>query len=128
MSSIPIYHGRPWAPYFVFIKSTEMTSREVFEALRLGTYAEIPSMEGRFDYIAIGQDSRWTHAADNFGYTHWHSKNFRDAVSELGSRLDIFSFSVGDSDMSFDLHLFGGSHLVCRLLLEKTKRQDVAHL
>jgi hypothetical protein len=118
VSAIPIYDHRPWSPYFVFVKSIEMTDRGILEALRLPAYVRIPSMEHRFDYLAIGRDSHWTHVADNYGYTHWHSKDFRDAVSELAARLEVFSFSVGDSDMSFDLQLYRSGHLVRRFVWE----------
>jgi hypothetical protein len=109
IGAIPIHNGRPPAPYFVFIKRTDTTDGEVLEALRVGGYVRIQSMEWRrYDYLAIGRDTHWTHVLDNFSYTHWHSRNFKDAVAEVGARHDVFSFSIGDSDRSFDLHLYRG--------------------
>ncbi len=112
MNAIPIYEGHPWSPYFVFIKNTEMTDRNLLEALGLKTYVTISTVDSRFDYLAIGRDPYWTHILDNFGYSHWHSDEFRNAIVKLGSNFDIFTFSVGDTDMSFDFQLYRRGHLV----------------
>jgi hypothetical protein len=95
-----------------------MTNLDVLEVLGLAAYVRIYSVQSRSDYVAIGRDLHWIHLADNFGYTHWHSKNFRDAVSRLCARLDVFTFSVGDTDMSFDFQLCRGGHLVRRFIWE----------
>lgn len=99
-----------------------MTDDDVLNGLGLAGYVAIDSIEQggrrRYDYIAIGRDSRWKHLADNFGYTHWHSKPFRDAVSRLGTGREVFTFSVGDIDVSFDLHYYREGALVRRLIWE----------
>ena len=120
-SAIPIHDGKLWSPYFVFIKGTEMTYREVLGELGLGRYVKIDSIERRFDYLAIGRDSLWTHVIDNFGYTHWHSKAFKDAVANLGTRRDVFSFSVGDIDYSYDLLYYCSGKLIRQIVWEDPK-------
>lgn len=93
-----------------------MTDAEILEALGLSAYVRIHGVDRRYDYLAIGRDARWTHIADNFGYTHWHSRAFRVAVSELSAKHNVFSFSVGDSDMSFHLELSRGGQIVRRFV------------
>ncbi len=106
MSALPInIDGHPWSPYFVFIRDTSLTDLDILNALGLPGYVGIDSVDNRFDYLAIGRDSQWTHLADSWGYTHWFSSDFKDAVIALASTRDVFSFSVGDSDDSFDFQL-----------------------
>ncbi len=106
MSALPINWGKPWSPYFVFVKTTALSDADLLATLGLNSYVPIASVESRYDYIAIGRDFRWTHVADNFGYTHWASKDFKEAVSRLCTRFEVFTFSVGEGDMSFDLALY----------------------
>lgn len=112
MSAIPINFGRPWSPYFVFIKNTHLTDRDFLAALGLKEYVLINSVRSRYDYIAIGRDPHWTHVADNFGYSHWASKAFKNAIARICMRFEVFTFSVGESDMSFDFDLYRDGQLI----------------
>jgi len=123
MSAIPIYFGIPWSPYLVFIKDTQMSDEKVLESLGLVGYVRIRSKRSSSEllhlgYIGIGRDSQWTHIADNYGYTHWHSKSFQDAVVALAPKHDLFTFSVGEPEMSFDLTLYLSGQLVRRFVWE----------
>ena len=118
MSSIPIHDGKPWSPYFVFIKNTGITDRELMNSLGLQSYTNSSFVRSRDDYLVIGRDAQWTHIADNFGYTHWESKAFGQAVSKFGERFEVFTFSVGEADMSFHLHFYSGGQLIRRFIWE----------
>ena len=104
-----------------------MTDKDVLRTLGLANYVTIESTKRqgrqRYDYIAIGRDLRWTHIADNFGYTHWRSKVFKDAVSKLGGRLEVFTFSLGDIDASFDFHYHRDGSLIRRFVWEARYNQ-----
>lgn len=111
MSAIPIYSGHPWSPYLVFVKSTAISDDAILNALDLGAYVKIPAFDRRLSYLAIGRDENWTHLADNFHYSHWFSNDFKNAVSKLGEIFELFSFSVGDIDLSFDLKYYCAGNL-----------------
>lgn len=103
MSLLPINEGRSWSPYFVFIRRTGFEHEELLQLLGLSEYAEKHNIELNDTYLCIGEDSEWTHLADDWGYTHWHSTDFKEKVREIALSHTVFTFSYGDSDMFFDL-------------------------
>lgn len=116
MGTIPVYGGKPWSPHFVFIRNINLSDRDVLALLNLRNYVSVPSIEEWNKYLGISRDTQWTHLADNWFYSHWHSEQFRSAVSVIATRFDVFSFAMGDSDNSFDLFYYRNGVLVRRVI------------
>jgi len=100
-----IIDGKPHSPYFVFIRNTIMEDSELLTELGLQSYSNFSGTEQNNPYICITRDDAWTHLADDWFYTHWHSHSFKEQLLHIAQECDLFSFSVGDSDMSFDFEL-----------------------
>lgn len=116
MGAIPVYGGRPWCPHLVFIRNIALSDQDVLAMLNLKNYTSVPSTEGDLKYLGIARDAQWTHLADNWYYSHWYSEQFRSAVRAIATRFDVFSFSMGDSDNSFDLFYYRSGKLVRRMV------------
>ncbi len=63
-------------------------------------------------HIVFANDSEWTHIADDFGYTLWHSSKTAKAITELSKHYDIFRNSIGDIDDSFEFEYYQSGELV----------------
>ncbi len=116
--NLPVYHGSPWAPYFVFLKRTDLEDAELLNRFGKASYKPSVKNDVTAEYLAIGRDSDWIHIADNFSYSHWHSKEFRSPVKELTKESDVFIFSVGDTDMSFEFAFFSDGKLIRSVVWE----------
>jgi len=106
-----IFNGQPHSPYLVFIKKVDFQIDNLLDQLGLSDYVELKRTKFSDQCIYIGQDAQWTHLVDD-GYIHWYSKDYRMNIERIAKSADIFSFSVGDVDMSFDLSLWRNGVLV----------------
>src|SRR5687768_2423805 len=107
MTAHQIIGGILHAPFFIFIEGGQRYSdKQLLELLDLRGYqpCEAPSIHSRS--LAITEDARWTHIADDWFYTLWHSRTIRARIAELGQTHEIFTCSVGDSDHSFNFEYF----------------------
>ena len=62
--------------------------------------------------------------ADDWYYTLWHMKTTRPAIEEIAKRHDIFSFSVGECDLSFDFVLYKKGLLERKYVVESPHFTD----
>ena len=95
-----------------------MSDQEIRERMGLEHYLFIADekeknkgIEGK-QYFFITEDSSWTYVMDDWYYSLWFEKGIRDRIKLLSGDFDIFTFSVGDSDNSFDFsYLQKGEYL-----------------
>jgi hypothetical protein len=127
VSSIPIYDGKLWSPHYVFLSDTSLADLAVLGLFGLQHYVPTKFSRQRSDYIGISSDGRWIHLIDNYGYTHLHSPDFRSRFHSLAQAMDVFSFSIGDIDMSFDIQFYRDRHLA-RYFRWDDPRIDGGHL
>ena len=117
----------PNSPFFTFIKGIEQNSfintLKLFD-LSNRTLVDYEKAKYNDDCIFLFRDKIWVHIMDNFSYSHWHSKNFKLKIEELGKSFEIFSFSVGDVDFSFEFRLFRNGGLVREYIVESPNFND----
>lgn len=64
------------------------------------------------DCIYIYRDKGWVHLMDNFYYTQWHSKNFKNGIKELSNKYEIFTCRLEDVDDSYDFNYYKDGKLI----------------
>lgn len=104
-----VNQGIPHSPYFIFINGlSDKSDVEVLSLLELHTAEKVEHNESLMDKecIYISRDANWVHIMDNWFYSHWHSKELRQKIDELGKKQEIFTCSIGDCDLSFDFKYF----------------------
>ena len=104
-----IINKLPHSPYFICIKGlNHKNDEELLELLGLHKCKEIEIPKDFEDEncIYISNDTSWIHIMDNYYYTFWQSDALSVRIEELGEKYEIFTFSVGDSDLSFDFKYF----------------------
>lgn len=100
----------PQSPFYIFIKGLQDKSAiEILELLGLGACDLVVGMvEDLHDdaCIYIYNDKNWIHLMDNWFYSNWHSTSLHDRINVLGQTLEIFTCSVGDTDLSFNFKYY----------------------
>jgi hypothetical protein len=119
MKAFQIFEGQLHSPYFIFIEcGGRYTDEELLDLLGIDGYVANPEPTFHERSLAITDDGRWTHVADDWSYSLWHSKKIRGLVAELGKVHNIFTCSVGDSDQSFDFAYYHASILRRRYVVD----------
>lgn len=90
-----------FAPFFIFIRGTGWTDRQLLSYFGLVDYHRNVSPTLSQHCIFLMEDDTWTHIADDWHYTLWHSPAVHTAISRLTRTHDVFTCLVGDVDQSF---------------------------
>ncbi len=113
--------GKPFAPYFIFIKNiNEKSDGEILELLEL----EHCELFDYGDYVHISQDANWVHVIDNDAYQLWYSQKLTNRIEELGKEYEIFTCSVGEPDLSFDFRYFRDGKKIREYVVESPNYDD----
>lgn len=103
-----------FSPHYTCIKAGFILSdEEILKRLGLDDFRkEIKPSDNinlSLNYIYITEDHDWLYILDNWAYEIWHRNFFREKLIELSTDFEIYNFSVGDADDSFDfLYLVNG--------------------
>lgn len=110
--------GRIHSGYFTFIRSAvQYSDDEILIKLGLFGYKFVTEERAGFTYVHIAEDKEWIHIADDDQYTLWNDESVRARVAEIGLEHEVFTCSVGDIDMSFDLAHFRDGELKRRFVV-----------
>lgn len=123
-----IINGMPSSPYYIFINGISGKSDlEILSLLNLEIVKEIylnNIIQDEENYIYLSRDENWVHLMDNLLYSHWYSKEFSNQIEKLGKKLEIFTCSVGDSDLSFDFKYYNNGKKVREYVVESPNYID----
>ena len=111
-------NGHLHAPYFIFLKCAEKVSdSDLLAAFGINDHQQIstPPLEGPHATFCTCGD--WTLIADDWYYSLWHSETTRPAINSLAERADIFAYSFGECDNSFDFVYYLDGELVRKFVV-----------
>lgn len=118
---LDIYDGIPHSPYLIFIKGLDLSDEEILYQLGLSGYSKLEARIPWSDHLAISRDEEWTHLADSYAYSHWLSNDFRTKIQKMASSFDVFTFSVGDADYSYDFEYWASGERIRKVVWDDPK-------
>lgn len=112
--------GELHTPFMIYVRSHNTLSDEDFmELFGLQGYHRVsPPLPFLGLHVVIANDSEWTHIADDFRYTLWHSPKTAEGIAKLSTSYDIFRNSIGDIDNSFEFEYHQHGKLVRKFIFE----------
>jgi len=120
----PYYPFLKWGflhtPFMIFIRSYNTLSDEDFMRLfGLRDYQKMfPPLPSIGWHVVFANDSEWTHIADDYRYTLWHSPKTTEAIEELSRSYDVFRCCIGDIDESFEFEYFQNGNRIRKFVFE----------
>src|SRR5688572_9450941 len=120
----PYYPFLKWGflhtPFMIYIRSYNTLSDENFMTLfglrdYQKTFPPLPSIGW---HVVFENDTEWTHIADDYRYTLWHSPRTTAAIEELSRSYDVFRCSIGDIDESFEFEYLRNGNRIRKFIFE----------
>jgi len=104
----------------IYVRSYNTLSDQDFMKLLglQGYHKASPPLSWDVSHVVFANDSEWTHIADDYGYTLWHSPKTAGAIAELSASFDIFRNSIGDIDYSFEFEYHQSGKLVRKFVFD----------
>lgn len=66
----------------------------------------------------------WLMLADDWYYTLWHKQSTRPAIGSIGASHEVFAYSVGEGDRSFDFVHYQNGKLARAYVVESPNYSD----
>jgi len=108
-----IMQGQLWSPYYIMVKDNyELDFRQLFELLKIQRYCykikdkKIEIGKKSSDVLFVIRRDHWIQIMDNWGYHLWHNENIRIDIQNLAKSFEIFQYSIGDTDYSYDFSYY----------------------
>jgi hypothetical protein len=104
----------------IYVRSHNRLSDEYFMRLfGLQDYYKVfPPLPFLGLHVVFANDNEWTHIADDYGYTLWHSPKTVEAIEMLSKSYDVFRNSLGDIDDSFEFEYYQNGELVRKFVFK----------
>jgi len=120
----PYYPFLKWGflhtPFMIYTRSYNKLSDEyLMNLLGLQDYSKTsPPLPFPGSHVVFANDNEWTHIADDYGYTLWHSPQTINAIEILSKSYDVFRNSLGDIDNSFEFEYHHNGELVRKFVFK----------
>ena len=120
----PYYPFLKWGflhtPFMIYIRSYNKLSDDDFmKVLGLQDYQKMsPPLPYSGWHVVFANDTEWTHIADDFRYTLWHSTKTVEVIEKYSKNYDIFRCAIGDIDESFELEYYQDGNLSRKFVFE----------
>jgi hypothetical protein len=107
-------------PFMIFVRSHHRLSDHDFMNLfGLQDYQKVsPPLPFTGSHVVFANDTEWTHIADDFLYTLWHSSRTVDVIAKLSTSYDVFRCSIADIDNSFEFEYHQGGRVIRKFVFE----------
>lgn len=113
------------SPYFIFFRGgAKLTDEEVLAHFELSSYSRTPLASMSRTHAMITEVGEWTLLADDWLYTLWYQPCKWSAIERLAQDRDLFAWSVGECDHSFDFCLYRNGQLVRKHVVEAPNMSD----
>jgi len=102
----PLFYGDRLNSFcFVFVRA-EISDAELLQHFGLSAYRQVDQVDGLYRYAIVASLNGWRVLADDVCFTFWHMPQRRTAIETLGQQFDLWAFSAGDCDQSYDFALY----------------------
>ncbi len=110
-----------WSPFVIVVDGGHVLSdRDLLAALGLVSSRSTArkGVHPATGEVVIAEGRSWKLISSDWAYTMWHCPGVRPGLWKLASDYRILSYSVGDIDDSYTLHLFEKGELVRELIVD----------
>ena len=102
----------------IFVRCAGMYADEyVLDRLGIEGFSRSDLNGGSGSYLIVAEDTDWIHILDDFLFTLWHTRAVHESIPVLGQEHEVFTFSVGDADDSFDFAYYRGGRLIRKFVV-----------
>lgn len=120
-----IFHGHLHAPFFIFFRrEPRLSDEQVLAHFGLPAHRLTPSVPPFSTYVVLADLGDWTMLADDWLYRLWHLPTTRPAIASLARSRDVFAWSIGECDESFEYYLYTGGELVRQYTVDSPHYND----
>lgn len=125
MQQPSIFNDRLHSPFFIYFRrDPQLSDEQILAHFGLGRYERVSLLPKTATYAVITDAGDWTLLADDWLYRLWHMPTTRNAIESLGQKRDVFAWSVGDCDESFEYMFYRGGELVRQLTVDSPNYSD----
>ena len=120
-----IFNGHLHAPFFIYFRRTpRLTDEQILAQFGLTSHRYTTKLQLSSTYAVIADAGEWTLLADDWLYHLWHMPSTRRAIESLATTHDVFAWSVGDCDLSFEYCLYRNGTRVRQYIVDSPGFSD----
>lgn len=117
--------GALHAPYFIFVRGPSSYSDEdLLKQFGIGHFQLIANPTRNHLNVVLADAGEWKLVADSWLYHLWNRPDRMHRLEELAKSNEVFAFSVGDCDLSYDFCHYANGALVRRFVVESPGYSD----
>lgn len=95
-----------------FRRDPPLSDQQILEHFGLRNHLRADSLPKSCTYAVLADIGEWVLLADDLLYRLWNTPTTAAAVESLAKSRDVFTWSVGDCDMSFGYKVFKDGELI----------------
>lgn len=108
-----IIDGRLHSGHCIFFRrDPPLSDQQILEHFGLRNHLRADSLPKSCTYAVLADIGEWVLLADDLLYRLWNTPTTAAAVESLAKSRDVFTWSVGDCDMSFGYKVFKDGELI----------------
>lgn len=121
-----LINGTFYSHLYIFIKGGfRLSDKEIIKALDAIDYqlTKLGKLEEAGDnrYLHLTEDAHWAHLMDDLVGTLLFNQQLQERLSWLSKDFDVFCWSVGDIDDSFDFRYYQNGSVIREYVVEDPK-------
>lgn len=125
MEQPSIFSGHLHAPFFIYFRrEPQLSDKQILEHFGLNAYQSVAKLPPGSTYAVIAEAGDWTLLADDWLYQLWHMPSTKNAIESLAKTRDVFAWSLGDCDQSYEYAVYRNGALVRQLVVDSPHFDD----
>jgi hypothetical protein len=101
-----------------------LSDEQILAHFGLNTHRYTPKLPPFSTYAVIADLGDWTMLADDWLYQLWHLSSTRPAIQSLAKDRDVFAWSVGECDESFEYSLYQNGQMIRQYWVDSPHYHD----
>ena len=120
-----ILDGRLHSPFFVYFRQEpRLSDEQILKHFGLLSFSWTKQLQESAQYVILTDAGEWTLLADDWLYSLWHMPSTKTAIEALAESRDVFTWSVGDCDQSFEYKCYRDRELIRQYTVESPNYND----
>ena len=125
MKQPEIFDGHLHAPFFIYFRrETKLSDEQILDHFGLHAHRYTAKLPPNSTYAVITDAGEWSLIADDWLYQLWRMPSTLNAIESLAKTHDVFAWSLGDCDLSFEYRLYQNGKLVREYTVDSPNFDD----